>query len=198
MTTRAVRVDRADRSGRIFFAGGQVVHAEAGDLRGEPALFELIGWPDGQFTIEEWVRPYEETITRSWQSLLITAAHIHDETNAGTELEDQSTPPSTMYKVNDTALREVLSDPEVQAAAHFTEDGALIAAKGDAHEELHATFSYVVQLSKLIGESMGAENLQEIHIGGADYKALCVIKDLETLCLITSPKANTVAIAKRF
>ena len=34
LTTRAVRVDRGASSGRIYFAGGQVVHAELGALQG--------------------------------------------------------------------------------------------------------------------------------------------------------------------
>src|SRR5258708_32031848 len=60
LTTRAVRVDGVGRTGRLFFTGGQVVHAEVGDLKGELALFEMIRWSTGSFTIEEGVRPMDE------------------------------------------------------------------------------------------------------------------------------------------
>lgn len=198
MTTRAVRVDRADRSGRIFFAGGQVVHAEIGDLRGEAALNELISWPDGSFSIEEGVRPYEETITRHWQSLLIAAAHLHDEAKS-TQPQTQPATTSTahMSQLNEAALREVLSDPEVQSAVHFTEDGTYLDGKGASPEDLHVTFSYVVQLARLIGDSLGAENLGEIQIAGADYRSLCVVNEAETLALITTAKGNVGALAKK-
>ncbi len=197
MTTRAVRVDRAGQSGRIFFAGGQVVHAEIGDLRGEAALTELIAWPDGSFSIEEGVRPYEETITRQWQSLLIAAAHLHDEMKGAAPTTHSSSAALTMSNLNDTALKEVLNDAEVQNAACFTDDGALLDGKGDGQEELHVTFSYVVQLARLIGESLGAENLSEIQITGADYRSLCVVHEHETVALITTAKGNLAALAKK-
>ncbi len=34
-------------SGQIFLADGQVVHAAAGDLQGEEAVYELAIWPNG-------------------------------------------------------------------------------------------------------------------------------------------------------
>jgi hypothetical protein len=196
MTTRAVRIDRGDNSGRIFFAGGQVVHAEAGDLRGEPALFELVGWPDGAFTIEEGVRPYEETITRPWQSLLLAAAHVQDELN-DQSLRLEPTQNIQMNTETEAPIGEIFDDPEVQSAAQFTEDGTLLDRKGADPENLHATFSYVVQLARLIGESLGAENLHEIHIAAPDYRGLCVVREAETVAMLTNAKANIPAIAKK-
>ena len=40
MATRAVRIERGEKSGRIYFSRGQIVHAEVGEIKGEPALFE--------------------------------------------------------------------------------------------------------------------------------------------------------------
>ena len=74
MATRAVRIDRGEISGRIYFARGQVVHAEVGELTGEAALFELMRWPGGHVVIADGVHPATETIDRHWQSLLLAAA----------------------------------------------------------------------------------------------------------------------------
>ena len=74
MATRAVRIDRGEISGRIYFARGQVIHAEVGELIGEPALFEMMRWPDGHVVIADGVHPAEETIDRHWQSLLLAAS----------------------------------------------------------------------------------------------------------------------------
>ena len=74
MATRAVRIDRGEISGRIYFARGQVIHAEVGELTGEAALFELMRWPGGHVVVADGVQPAKETIARHWQSLLLEAA----------------------------------------------------------------------------------------------------------------------------
>jgi len=74
LATRAVRLDRGDVSGRIYFARGRVIHAEVGELTGEPALFEMLGWAGGDLVVADGLQPREETISRSWQELLADAA----------------------------------------------------------------------------------------------------------------------------
>ena len=73
MATRAVRIERGEKCGRIYFSRGQVIHAEVGDLCGEPAFFEMLTWPGGHVVIADGVQPAEETIDRHWQSLLLAA-----------------------------------------------------------------------------------------------------------------------------
>ena len=74
MATRAVRIERGEKSGRIYFSRGQIVHAEVGELNGEAALFELLGWPGGHVVIADGVQPVSETIDRPWQEILTAAA----------------------------------------------------------------------------------------------------------------------------
>ena len=74
MATRAVRIDRGEISGRIYFARGQVIHAEVGELTGEKALFEMLRWKSGHIVVADGVHPATETIDRHWQSLLLEAA----------------------------------------------------------------------------------------------------------------------------
>jgi hypothetical protein len=74
LATRAVRLDRGDVSGRIYFARGRVVHAEVGELTGEAALFEMLAWAGGDLVVADGLQPREETISRSWQALLADAA----------------------------------------------------------------------------------------------------------------------------
>ena len=74
MATRAVRIDRGETSGRIYFARGQVIHAEVGELTGEAALFEMLRWNGGHVVVADGVHPATETIDRHWQSLLLEAA----------------------------------------------------------------------------------------------------------------------------
>lgn len=195
MSTRAVRVERGSKMGRIFFAGGQIVHAELGDLTGEPALFEMLGWVGGSFEIEDGLRPMDETITRDWHGLLIEAAHLADEQAA-----DPSSPsPNNMTAIPmiPTSPAEVLRDPDVTSAVHYTEDGTLIESRAEDAETMLATFAYVTQLVRLIGEGLGLEDLKEVHAAASEHKALTVVNDTRTTALITGPKANIVNLAKK-
>ena len=95
------------------------------------------------------------------------------------------------------SMTQVFSDPEVLSAVHFLENGELIEAKGDDPENLQSTFAFIVQLTRLIGGSLGAENLQEINITCQDVKALCVVAEKGTTGLITSQKANLANLVKK-
>lgn len=194
LSTRAVRVAGAGTSGRLFFTGGQVVHAEVGELKGEAALFEMLRWATGSFTVEEGVRPIEESIQRDWHNLLLEAAHHADE---GTVTLPGSVVPLPPPKSTTDIMNEAFNDSEVVHAAHFTEEGTLLAGKGDDPESLQCTFAYVVQLLRHVGTSLGAEHLKEINLLAPEQKALCLVNEKSTTVMITTPKANFINLAKK-
>ncbi len=45
-------LERDGRQAEIYFQSGQVTHAACGELTGEPALFALLEWDDGQFRLD--------------------------------------------------------------------------------------------------------------------------------------------------
>ena len=96
-----------------------------------------------------------------------------------------------------TSPAEVLRDPDVTSAVHYTEDGTLIESRADDAETMQATFAYVTQLVRLIGEALGLEDLKEVHVTAGEHKALTVVKDTRITALVTSPKANIANLAKK-
>jgi hypothetical protein len=76
---RVVRVISSDDTGYMYFSGGAVVHAVARSLNGEAAVLEMLQWAEGTFEAVEREWPAKETIVATWQSLLLRAAQIHDE-----------------------------------------------------------------------------------------------------------------------
>jgi hypothetical protein len=172
-----------------------VVHAELGNLTGEAALFEMLRWATGSFTIEEGVRPIDETIERDWHNLLLEAAHFADE-HAQATMPGSVVPLPPPKSIVDV-MKEAFDDPEVVHAAHFTEDGTLLAGKGEDPESLQCTFAYVVQLLRHVGTSLGAENLKEINLLAPEQKALCLIGEQNTTVLITTAKANFAHLTRK-
>lgn len=193
MSTRAVRVDCGGRTGRIFFAGGQVVHAEVGDLIGEDAFFEIVHWPKGSFQIEEGVRAIDETITHNWESLLMEAAQRHDERPPGTVTAF----PITAQAMNTNHIAEVFKEPDILEAAHFSSDGQLIESKGGDPDALQGTAAYVTQLLAHIGTALGAEGLREVHLVGTQQRAVCVQSGESSTVAITTVKTNLTTLAKK-
>jgi CheY-like chemotaxis protein len=68
--------------GRIYIEDGQLVHAVAGDIKGEPALYKLLSLPGGSFELAQFETPPEKTLSGQWEMLLMEAARVKDENAA--------------------------------------------------------------------------------------------------------------------
>ena len=65
--------------GRLFFEGGNIVHAETQSRVGEAAFAEIVSWHTGRVEeISDAARP-SRTISSPWQGLLLDTAHRLDE-----------------------------------------------------------------------------------------------------------------------
>lgn len=72
--------------GLIYIFEGQIIHAEAGDRMGAEAFNFLMGLTGGEFAQKPYVSPPEQTITDSWEFLLMEAARNRDESSGPDEL----------------------------------------------------------------------------------------------------------------
>jgi predicted regulator of Ras-like GTPase activity (Roadblock/LC7/MglB family) len=62
---------RLNQIGEVYFSDGQVVHAALDGQIGETALYELLAWSDGTFTLDREAHTSEQTIARPWGELLL-------------------------------------------------------------------------------------------------------------------------------
>ncbi len=77
--TARLTVEDTGRTAEVFFEGGQVVHAQFGETEGEQAVFAILEWRAGSFTLEPEVAAPRRSIERSYAGLLLEAAHRLDE-----------------------------------------------------------------------------------------------------------------------
>jgi hypothetical protein len=75
----AVTVQAGEQSGHLFFDGGALVHAEAGELTGTNAAFAILEWSQGTFAQSSIAWPGERSIDIPWQQLLMISAQRRDE-----------------------------------------------------------------------------------------------------------------------
>ena len=67
----AVQMVKENGSGILFLRHGAVVHAETTSRRGHDAFIEIAEWKEVEFAYDRSVRPPVETITESWDEMLI-------------------------------------------------------------------------------------------------------------------------------
>jgi CheY-like chemotaxis protein len=68
-----------DETCEMFFSSGQCADARLGSLEGEPAVFQVVRWPAGEFEIDFNSAPSRSTISRTTTGLLMEALRLVDE-----------------------------------------------------------------------------------------------------------------------
>jgi CheY-like chemotaxis protein len=63
----------------LFFTDGQVRHAVCGQLKGDPAVFKVLTWMDGDWEVDFQKSSPERTTTMSTQGLMLEGLRILDE-----------------------------------------------------------------------------------------------------------------------
>ena len=65
----------------LYFSDGSVNHAVCGDLKGDPAVFKVLAWMDGDWEVDFQKKSREHTTTMSTQGLMMEGLRIMDESN---------------------------------------------------------------------------------------------------------------------
>jgi pSer/pThr/pTyr-binding forkhead associated (FHA) protein len=64
--------------GFIYIQQGRVLHALCGTTEGEEAIYSMLLWPGGGFTLDEDILPHKKTVTLTWEQLLFEGARRAD------------------------------------------------------------------------------------------------------------------------
>jgi pSer/pThr/pTyr-binding forkhead associated (FHA) protein len=64
--------------GFIYIQHGRVLHALCGTTEGEEAIYAMLLWPGGGFSLDEGILPHKKTITLTWEQLLFEGARRAD------------------------------------------------------------------------------------------------------------------------
>jgi len=77
--TNCLHIKKDFQDASIFFDDGNITHCQVGDLQGEAALYEILSWEGGTFSVEKGRKAAHETIIKGWQGLLIEGMRRADE-----------------------------------------------------------------------------------------------------------------------
>jgi uncharacterized protein DUF4388 len=141
-----VTVQFEDEAGRLYLADGELVHAEAGALVGEPAAQAIIGWPGGQFEIAENTTTLNRTIHKSVSHLLLDAHRVLDEGRRAPGASSPGRPPVPPQPSEPSrpgVLEQIRAIRGVTRLVRFGSDGRPVGGGGPEAEALAATALYV-------------------------------------------------------
>ncbi len=147
---RSARLTLQDRgrTGEVYFSDGQVVHASAGKRAGADAVYELLVWETGTFTLETEVHAPEKTITVPWTELLLEGMK---------RVADHQTEKRPMEgPMSSNKLAQLRAIEGVTGAVIAASDGVVLAADvpdGDGEKEA-AVAVFVGSAAGQIGEAL--------------------------------------------
>lgn len=100
--------------GFIFIQQGKVLHALCGVNEGEEAIYLMLSWPGGTFTLDEDILPHKKSVELTWEQLLFEGARRAD-INKNTPKPTMDTPITTIAPA--TSTRAVDSQPKLTISA---------------------------------------------------------------------------------
>jgi DNA-binding response OmpR family regulator len=77
--TTALIITKDGERGVIFLNEGEIIHAECGEQKGTDAFYKILSWQEGEFVSNTDLAPSAQTISQSWEHLLIEAMRRNDE-----------------------------------------------------------------------------------------------------------------------
>ncbi len=201
-----LEITTAGQQGRIFIREGRIVHAVAGERTGEAAFNHILRLTGGEFNLKPFAEPEVETISGSWESLLMDAAQQRDEA-----LENPAEAPATE---SDTAILAELSNAELppspiqQADAHGgpdnpasglphrprTDEFLVCSTQGDVLHEWQCADSNVrirfletlSQKARLIAQGLPLGGLERVEAAEGRARALVQVEADRVLFLRAS------------
>jgi CheY-like chemotaxis protein/predicted regulator of Ras-like GTPase activity (Roadblock/LC7/MglB family) len=175
--------------GIIYFNEGEMIHAEAGDLSGDEAIYTLLSWESGSFRLKMDAEPPERTIHKGWSALLLEGMRRIDETTAGwsPEWEEEVDQPDTVPEdhIQERKVKALSNIRDVQSVVILGLDGIVIAQEKSKDPEVEGVLGEFIQdKAELINGFLDGGGLERAVLSGSDKRIF--LQPLgETLILLT-------------
>jgi hypothetical protein len=186
-----VKVTSGSRVGYLYFRGGAVVNAFTPTSTGEPAAMEMLAWNGGTFepADREWGK---DSISSSWQNLLLRAAQIRDEKQPSSvvALRGDSADRRAVARAEPAPIGEsiefdvtplqvaghTLRSEDYQLFLRMNREGAVVESHGSS-QAFADIVAYALQLSRLVGDQLGFEKFTAMECTFKNDRCFIVLQD---------------------
>ncbi len=206
---RVVRITSGANVGYLFFRAGAVVHAISRATVGEGAALDVLLWDDGAFEPVDREWPLKESISCTWQSLLLRAAQARDERRGNTVVtlrvdgrgKPSRAPLGENIEFDATPIEvggHVLRSEDFEFMLRLDEGGAITLNQG-ASQDFTDIVAYACRLAELVGTSLGAEHFLAMECTFKSGRCFILREPGgEVVALRPHPTADANAIASLF
>lgn len=199
--TARIQISNNDDQATIFLDEGTVVHAICGEKIGEEAVYQVLGWREGAFSLDMGVTTSEKTIERSCNGLLLKGAQLLDESK-GALNKTTNKKEKTMKKGEIIAqtLQELLQQStDVQGAAIVGTDGLVYSAnvpdKGLDENLVGAASAAILGLSRRSVNQLKRGTFAQTLIQGDSGNIIVTGLGDQTLFVGLTPKEVNLGMA---
>jgi hypothetical protein len=197
-------------NGHIVIEKGSIIHAAAGDLKGEAAFNALLGLDGGEFNLRPFVAPAERTVEGQWESLLMEAARLRDEIaeqNNAADAEPKFAPgerPASDSAQSPIAQGQFGPAPATVAARDAApglrnvEEFVVCSSQGDVLYEWQCVgiemriklFDLIARRAAEFGQRFSLGNFDRLEIAGPQCRVVTQIHSDRRLLLRTAPLSD--------
>lgn len=162
-------VRQAGKQLELYFADGEVVHAQGSGLQAEEAVYALLAWEQGNFEVQQGLEPPERTIRLPWSALVLEGLRRKDESEAAQAAEPATLPADLLEQT----LQDLAARSSFQGMMVIGRDGAALATSLPAEMDPSRATNIVAGLFNLSSRSTAqlarGDFLQTLIQGAAGY-----------------------------
>ncbi len=183
--TGCITVEYKEYRGAIYFVDGEIIHAEQDSFSGEDAIYEIIKWPGGSFSLVPEMTTNVCTIHCSLNFLLLEAHRKMDEAlnhseesfadvieNSERRKEPRPPVPETPQRTMSAAAARVMQIDSVTYAVLLDKQGHPVQDDSMEAEALAAKSLFIAQSGNTLGDLLGLGELKSAAIQTRNFDLL--------------------------
>jgi len=202
-----LQVRYGGQEGSVYFADGNIVHAELGSQVAEEAIYEMLSWEDGDFELEMNVPAPQHTVTAGWSGLLLEGMRRLDEQSAGLdaldELEETGAASDAVHQkeVTGDMIEELASTlkqiESVTGVVITARDGIVLADELETGnpQQQGAVAVFVGNAASMVGESLALGSFNWGTVGVGKGTMLVIEQPDYHVGLLLSERASPAMVA---
>jgi predicted regulator of Ras-like GTPase activity (Roadblock/LC7/MglB family) len=171
-----ITLTRRNVQGALVVDAGELVHAMAGPLTGENAVYELLAWDEGNFQVNDSLAEVPtRNVNTPWQSLVLEGLRRSDEVK------------SERIQAFAQASNFVQAAPAISEWHLCAIDGREITQSGESIASPIADWvANVLREGVRIGQDLGIGDLAEIVLSNPKQKRILVPRERYWLVVVTT------------
>ncbi len=177
-SSSVLRITNGLLTGKIWIQGGELVDAEAADLRGEPAFQKILSWKAGNFEMLPTEPSRPRTIFKSYNALLLESAQAMDESSSRAATEG-ATHSATSLLAQVSRVEGV----EFVLAMKAGEGGYQVARGLENPERMAAWARQSLERFRLLGDRLGAGPLEQVEGFGPQRHVVLACENETEFCV---------------